>query len=174
MFVQALMDLKKVVNFRAAAKNMNVVYSAIYDLNKAFASRITYNWGYSRLDKLRECFYTFQWVENHPGVIWNHDERKLTVEDGVWDQISKEKKLARCYINAHEPLWDELCELFDNDENETIWISDDEEDADDPFGANPDLYDSDADADSALPNLPKHDGGSSSKSSAPDKSPSEC
>ncbi|KAL2230685.1 UNVERIFIED_CONTAM: hypothetical protein Sindi_1662900 [Sesamum indicum] len=68
---------------------------------------------------------------------------------------------------------DELCELFEDGDNETIWISDDEEDADDPFGANPDLYDSHADVDSALPNPLKHDGGSSSKSLAPDKPPSE-
>ncbi|KAL2228421.1 UNVERIFIED_CONTAM: hypothetical protein Sindi_1821800 [Sesamum indicum] len=111
MFVQSLMDLKRLEIFRAAANNMHAVHSAIYDVNKAFGSRITYSWGYSLLDKLPE--------------------------DGVRDKIFKEKKLARCYINAYEPNWDELYELFDDDENDTIWISDDEEDVDDPFGANP-------------------------------------
>ncbi|KAL2235352.1 UNVERIFIED_CONTAM: hypothetical protein Sindi_1267400 [Sesamum indicum] len=129
--------LKNVGIFQAASNKMHAVHLAIYVVNKAFTPRITYSWGYSRFDKLRERFYTFQWVENHPGVVWNHDERKLTIEDGMWDQICKEKKLARCNINAYEPLWDELCELFDDDENKTIWINDDEEDADDQLGANP-------------------------------------
>ncbi|KAL2231135.1 UNVERIFIED_CONTAM: hypothetical protein Sindi_1707900 [Sesamum indicum] len=176
-FVQALMDLKKVGIFRVAANNMHAVHSAIYDVNKSYTSRITYSWGYNCLDKLRERHYMFQWKSPRCFL----ESRRAQINS----RRRREMKLARCYINAYEPLWDELCELFDDDENKTIWIGDDEEDTDDPFSANPsalfkDLYGSNTDADSALANplptpvsSPKHDGGSSPKSSAPDEAPSE-
>ncbi|KAL2246640.1 UNVERIFIED_CONTAM: hypothetical protein Sindi_2516300 [Sesamum indicum] len=62
---------------------MHVVHSAIFNVNKVYASRVTYSWGYNHLDKLRKRYYTFQWVGNHAGVVWNVDERKVTAEDGI-------------------------------------------------------------------------------------------
>ncbi|KAL2240182.1 UNVERIFIED_CONTAM: hypothetical protein Sindi_0659400, partial [Sesamum indicum] len=44
-----------------------------------------------------------------------------------------EKRLARCYRDAYEPKWEELCELFDDDENGSIPLSNDDEDGDDPL-----------------------------------------
>ena len=39
--------------------------------------------------------------------------------------------MARCYQNAYEPKWEELCELFDEDENLDISVPDEEEEDDD-------------------------------------------
>ncbi|KAL0409424.1 UNVERIFIED_CONTAM: hypothetical protein Sradi_1876800 [Sesamum radiatum] len=48
----------------------------------------------------------------------------------------QEKKIALCYIIAYEPLWDELCSLFEEDGNKIIIISDDEDATGDLFGWN--------------------------------------
>ncbi|KAL2240252.1 UNVERIFIED_CONTAM: hypothetical protein Sindi_0666400 [Sesamum indicum] len=86
---------------------------------------------YSTVDQLRDRFYTFQWVRNHPGVTWNHDERRLTADDAMWQAICRENRLARCFQNAYEPKWEELCVLFDEDENLGIPVPDEEEEEDD-------------------------------------------
>ncbi|KAL2240713.1 UNVERIFIED_CONTAM: hypothetical protein Sindi_0712500 [Sesamum indicum] len=39
--------------------------------------------------------------------------------------------MARCYQNAYEPKWEELCELFDEDEYFNIPVPDEEEEDDD-------------------------------------------
>ncbi|KAL2227144.1 UNVERIFIED_CONTAM: hypothetical protein Sindi_2073100 [Sesamum indicum] len=110
---------------------MQAIHSALFDVNKDFRTRISYIWACTRVDQLRNRFYTFQWVGNHPGVTWNHDERRLTADDQVSDAIARENRMARCYQNAYEPKWEELCELFDEDENLDIPVSDEEEEDDD-------------------------------------------
>ncbi|KAL2238429.1 UNVERIFIED_CONTAM: hypothetical protein Sindi_1034600 [Sesamum indicum] len=146
---------------------MQSIHSAIFDVNKAFRTRLTYAWGYTRVDKLRERFYTFQWVENHPGVTWNHDEKRLRADDAVWQAICREKRLARCYENAYEPKWEELCKLFDKDDNLGSPVADKEEkeDDDDLFLDIPD------DADLNVTKAPKDDGASSSNAAPPEEPP---
>ncbi|KAK4438812.1 hypothetical protein Salat_0215800 [Sesamum alatum] len=37
----------------------------------------------------------------------------VTAVDSVWREFCREKKLARCYVNAYEDLLEELCMLFE-------------------------------------------------------------
>ncbi|KAL2247288.1 UNVERIFIED_CONTAM: hypothetical protein Sindi_2581100, partial [Sesamum indicum] len=110
---------------------MQAINSAILDVNRDFNTQISYAWAHRRVWQLQDCFYTFQWVGNHLGVTWNYDERKLTADDQVWNAIARENLVARCYQNVYEPKWEELCELFDDDENIDIPVPDEEEEDDD-------------------------------------------
>ncbi|KAL2240203.1 UNVERIFIED_CONTAM: hypothetical protein Sindi_0661500 [Sesamum indicum] len=145
---------------------MQAIHSAILDVNRDLHTQISYARVHRRVDQLRDRFYTFQWVENHPGVTWNHDERRLTADDQVWNAIARENLMARCYQNAYEPKWEKLCELFDDDETSTFryrtsrkkmtMISDDENGTD-----------------LNVPKVLKDDGANSSNTAPPEDPPSK-
>ncbi|KAL2240871.1 UNVERIFIED_CONTAM: hypothetical protein Sindi_0728300 [Sesamum indicum] len=110
---------------------MQAIHSAILDVNRDFHTQISYARAHRRVDQLRDRFYTFQWVGNYLGVTRKHDERRLTADDQVWNAIARENLVARCYQNAYEPKWEELCELSDDDENIDIPVPDEEEENND-------------------------------------------
>ncbi|KAL2240204.1 UNVERIFIED_CONTAM: hypothetical protein Sindi_0661600 [Sesamum indicum] len=107
-----------------AQTDAQAIHSAILDVNRDFHMQISYGRAHRRVDQLRDRFYRFQWVKNHPDVTWNHDERRLTADDQVWNVIARENLMARCYQNAYEPKWEKLCEFFDYDENIDIPVPD--------------------------------------------------
>ncbi|KAK4426860.1 hypothetical protein Salat_1454800 [Sesamum alatum] len=84
---------------------------SLYDVNKRNGTKITYEWAQSRVQRLQERYHLFRWVVNTEGVIWNQRLGFVTEPDQVW------RSLCRCYYNAYEDLWEELCILFDRPNN---------------------------------------------------------
>ncbi|KAK4412865.1 hypothetical protein Salat_2933700 [Sesamum alatum] len=86
---------------------------ALYDVNKHYETKVTYEWAQTRVARLRERYDIFRWVINTEGVIWNHRLGFVTATDEIWRCLCWENKRAKCYINAYDELWDELSRLFD-------------------------------------------------------------
>ncbi|KAK4413721.1 hypothetical protein Salat_2784900 [Sesamum alatum] len=86
-FFDALLEHARMGQFRVGRENRHAINCALRDVN-------------TKHTKLR------------PDVVWNRNLHFLTAVDSVWREICREKKLARCYVNAYEDLLEELCMLF--------------------------------------------------------------
>ncbi|KAL0458408.1 UNVERIFIED_CONTAM: hypothetical protein Slati_0468000 [Sesamum latifolium] len=62
-------------------------------------SKVTAPWAFSTVKKLHERYEVFHWLINRHDVVWNRN-------------LKFEKKLARCYNNAYEDMFEDLCVLF--------------------------------------------------------------
>ncbi|KAK4433246.1 hypothetical protein Salat_1086900 [Sesamum alatum] len=95
--------MHKWVFFRPERPNIHAVMCALYDINKKYKTKITYEWVQTRVVSLRERYQLFRWVVNLEGNF-----SYLTI---------LQNRKARCYVNAYEDLWPQLCVLFERPNN---------------------------------------------------------
>ncbi|KAK4434480.1 hypothetical protein Salat_0610800 [Sesamum alatum] len=116
-FVDSLVEHARSGLFRPGRSNVHAVMCSLYDVNKRYGTKITYEWAQSRVQRLQERYHLFRWVVNTEGVIWNQRLGFLTAPDHVWRSLCRQNKRAKCYCNAYEDFWEELCILFDRPNN---------------------------------------------------------
>ncbi|KAK4414672.1 hypothetical protein Salat_2880200 [Sesamum alatum] len=117
-FVDSLTGHARSGMFRPDRPNIHAIMCALYDVNKKYGTRVTYEWAQTRVARLRERYELFSWVITREGVIWNPRLGFVTAPDQLWRTLVRQNKRARCYVNAAEELWEELCILFDRDNEE--------------------------------------------------------
>ncbi|KAK4435049.1 hypothetical protein Salat_0668100 [Sesamum alatum] len=57
--------------FRPGHPNVHAVMCSLYDVNKRFGTKVTFEWAQTRVQQLQEQYHLFRWVVNTEGVIWN-------------------------------------------------------------------------------------------------------
>ncbi|KAK4427157.1 hypothetical protein Salat_1484600 [Sesamum alatum] len=117
-FVDSLTGHARSGMFRPDRPNIHAVMCALYDLNKKYGTKVTYEWAQTRVARLRERYELFSWVISREGVIWNPRLGFVTAPNQLWRTLVRQNKHARCYVNAAEELWEELCILIDRDNDE--------------------------------------------------------
>ncbi|KAK4438174.1 hypothetical protein Salat_0151600 [Sesamum alatum] len=108
-FILALVQQARAGHFRSGRRNRDALDFAISEVNRVHGSRVAESWGEIRIVSLRDRYIVFTWLINLDKVICNRNLRYVIAPDHVW---KREKKLAKCYINAFEDLYNELCMLF--------------------------------------------------------------
>ncbi|KAK4419514.1 hypothetical protein Salat_2364300 [Sesamum alatum] len=111
-FVLALVEHARAGRFRSGRRNKDALDFAIGEVNHVHGSRVAESWGEIRIVSLRDRYIVFTWLINLDEVICNRNLRYVIAPDHVWKRVCKEKKLAKCYINAFEDLYNELCLVF--------------------------------------------------------------
>ncbi|KAK4438910.1 hypothetical protein Salat_0225600 [Sesamum alatum] len=111
-FVDALLEQARRGNFRVGLENRNAVQHALYEVNKKHDTKVVLPWALSRVQHLQERHKVFNWLVQRPDVICNCTLRFVTATDETWLEIARERKLAKCYVNAYEDLLEELNTLF--------------------------------------------------------------
>ncbi|KAK4430791.1 hypothetical protein Salat_0840800 [Sesamum alatum] len=92
---------------------------ALYDVNKVHGDVIGYSFGKRKLQDLEERHAVFSWIMNFDGVNCNHERRYVIAADEVWEMIIQERVIAKCYVNAYEDQYANLCILFGPDHLDT-------------------------------------------------------
>ncbi|KAK4412509.1 hypothetical protein Salat_2898000 [Sesamum alatum] len=67
-FVGSWVEHARLGFFRLERPNMHVVMFALYDVNKKYGTKVTYEWAQTRVERLRERYHLFRWVVNMAGV----------------------------------------------------------------------------------------------------------
>ncbi|KAK4435763.1 hypothetical protein Salat_0739800 [Sesamum alatum] len=116
-FVDSLVTHAQTGFFRPERLNIHATMCALYDVNKKYKTKITYEWAQTRVASLRERYQLFRWVVNSEGVTWNNRLGFVTAPDHVWRRLRRQNRKARCYVNAYEDLWPQLCVLFERPNN---------------------------------------------------------
>ncbi|KAK4415945.1 hypothetical protein Salat_2701900 [Sesamum alatum] len=111
-FVLALVEQARAGRFRSGRRNRDALDFAIGEVNRVHGSRVAESWGEIRIVSLRDRYIVSTWLINLDEVICNRNLRYVIAPDHVWKRVCKEKKLAKCYINAFEDLYNALCVLF--------------------------------------------------------------
>ncbi|KAK4438030.1 hypothetical protein Salat_0137100 [Sesamum alatum] len=86
-FVDSLVTHVQTGFFRPGCPNIHAVMCVLYDVNKKYKTRITYEWAQTRVASLRKIYELFHWVVNSEGVIWNNKLGKVTAPDHVWRRL---------------------------------------------------------------------------------------
>ncbi|KAK4423653.1 hypothetical protein Salat_1948200 [Sesamum alatum] len=84
-FVDSLVEHARSGLFRPESPNIHAVMSALYDVNKKYGTKITYEWAQSRVERLRERYHLFRWVINTEGVLWNQRLGPNNARNEVFD-----------------------------------------------------------------------------------------
>ncbi|KAK4438915.1 hypothetical protein Salat_0226100 [Sesamum alatum] len=122
-FVDSLVEHARSGLFHPDRPNIHAVMCSLYDVNKKYGTKVVYEWAQTRVERLRERYHLFRWVVNMEGVIWNARLGFVTAPDHVWQSLCRQNKRAKCYYNAYEDLWEQLCIIFDprpNNQNDVI------------------------------------------------------
>ncbi|KAK4438007.1 hypothetical protein Salat_0134800 [Sesamum alatum] len=88
-FVHSLVEHGRSGLFRPGRPNVHVVMCSLYDVNKRYGTKITYEWAQSRVERLQERYHLFRWVVNTEGVIWNQRLGFVTAPDQVWRSLCR-------------------------------------------------------------------------------------
>ncbi|KAK4424953.1 hypothetical protein Salat_1688900 [Sesamum alatum] len=131
-FVGALVEHKKHGNFKRNCITFHAVMSAIYDVNKEHSSRHSYTTGENKLQKLKERYLVFSSIITVPGVVVNKVGRYVIAGDAIWEKLTQERVLAKCYVNAYDDFYEGLCMLYgpnNADDEPTVFHEEEEVDS---------------------------------------------
>ncbi|KAK4428398.1 hypothetical protein Salat_1139400 [Sesamum alatum] len=92
---------------------------ALHDVNKVHGNVLGYSFTKNKVKDLKERHAIFSWIINLSGVICNHAQRYVVAKDHVWENITRERDLGKCYVNAYENQYAKLDTLFGPDDVRT-------------------------------------------------------
>ncbi|KAK4413494.1 hypothetical protein Salat_2762000 [Sesamum alatum] len=113
--------MEELVRIRDRRFHMALIgWACSVDVNRKHHSKIDYTWAKSCVATLKERYDIFMWVVAQPNVVWNQNLRFLVAKDRTWKALCQERKKAKWYINAYEDMYEELCEIFENNAHAPI------------------------------------------------------
>ncbi|KAL2230666.1 UNVERIFIED_CONTAM: hypothetical protein Sindi_1661000 [Sesamum indicum] len=111
-FISKLLKHAKNGRFHPDKENTFTITDALAAVHKRHELKIDIRWGKYVVKFLRERHDVFGRLIARRDVVCNTMLRFVTAHDSTWKEFCKESRIGKCYVNAYEDMWDDLCMLF--------------------------------------------------------------
>ncbi|KAK4434438.1 hypothetical protein Salat_0606600 [Sesamum alatum] len=136
--------------------NVGAVCATQRAVSGRFGKRLAYRYCIERVIHLRERHTTFSWLITREGVFWLPRWEQLWADEGVWDEIGREKPFVLAYDWRLELKSDERKAIFGEPDNELNTLSSED-----------DAFESDLTSQATILDIEDYDEEVSSASSVP-------
>ncbi|KAL2246107.1 UNVERIFIED_CONTAM: hypothetical protein Sindi_2878900 [Sesamum indicum] len=111
-FVTKLLNHAKKGRFHPDHENTFAITNALEAVHKCHGIKIDLGWGKYVIKFLCKRHNVFGKLIARQDVICNTRLLFVTALDSTWKEFCKESYIDKCYVNAYEDMWDDLCNMF--------------------------------------------------------------